>query len=48
VIYELAASDVADLMRAARRFLSEVLADQRDLLAELQLADRPAVRKRRK
>lgn len=35
VTYELAASDVAELMRAARRFLTEVLAGQRELLAEL-------------
>ena len=35
VIYELAASDVAELMRAARRFLTEVLAGQGELLAEL-------------
>jgi ArsR family transcriptional regulator len=48
VVYELAASDVADLMRAARRFLSEVLADQGDLLAELRSADTSALRKRRK
>jgi ArsR family transcriptional regulator len=35
VTYELAASDVAELMRAARRFLTEVLAGQGQLLAEL-------------
>ena len=35
VTYELAASDVAELMRAARRFLTEVLAGQSELLAEL-------------
>jgi ArsR family transcriptional regulator len=35
VTYELAASDVADLMRAARRLLTEVLAGQGELLAEL-------------
>jgi ArsR family transcriptional regulator len=35
VSYELAASDVAELMRAARRFLTEVLAGQGQLLAEL-------------
>lgn len=39
VMYELAASDVAELMAAARRFLTEVLAGQGELLAELQ---RPA------
>jgi ArsR family transcriptional regulator len=36
VVYALAASDVAELMRAARRFLTEVLAGQGELLAELQ------------
>jgi ArsR family transcriptional regulator len=35
VTYELAASDVAELMQAARRFLTEVLAGQGELLAEL-------------
>jgi ArsR family transcriptional regulator len=35
VTYELAASDVAELMRAARRFLTEMLAGQGQLLAEL-------------
>jgi ArsR family transcriptional regulator len=35
VTYELAASDVAELMRAARRFLTEVLAGHGQLLAEL-------------
>ena len=46
VVYELAASDVADLMRAARRFLTEVLAGHDDLLAELRSADTPVARKR--
>jgi ArsR family transcriptional regulator len=36
VVYELAASDVAELMQAARRFLTEVLAGQGELLAELR------------
>ena len=36
VIYELAASDVAELMQAARHFLTTVLAGQGQLLAELQ------------
>lgn len=36
VMYALAASDVAELMAAARRFLTEVLAGQGELLAELQ------------
>lgn len=35
VSYELAASDVAELMRAARRLLTEVLAGQSELFAEL-------------
>lgn len=39
VIYELAASDVAELMRAARRFLTEVLAGHGDLLEELRSSD---------
>lgn len=39
VTYALAASDVAELMGAARRFLTEVLASQGELLAELS---RPA------
>jgi DNA-binding transcriptional ArsR family regulator len=43
VIYELAASDVAELMQAARRFLTEVLAGQRELLTELRRTSaRPA------
>jgi ArsR family transcriptional regulator len=36
VVYELAASDVAELMQAARRFLTDVLAGQGELLAELK------------
>lgn len=39
VVYELAASDVAELMRAARRFLTEVLSGQGELLAELRGSD---------
>jgi ArsR family transcriptional regulator len=39
VVYELAAADVADLMRAARRFITDVLAGQGELLAELRSAD---------
>ena len=35
VVYQLAASDVAELMQAARRLLTEVLAGQGKLLAEL-------------
>jgi len=38
VVYELAAPDVAALMRAARHFLTEVLAEQGELLAELTAA----------
>jgi DNA-binding transcriptional ArsR family regulator len=48
VTYELAASDVADLMGAARRFLTEVLADHDQLLAELRSSEAPTVAKRRK
>ena len=36
VIYELAGGDVAELMRAARRILTEMLAGQNALLAELR------------
>jgi ArsR family transcriptional regulator len=39
VLYELAGADVADLMRAARRFITDVLAGQGELLAELRSAD---------
>ncbi|GGT24539.1 transcriptional regulator [Streptomyces kurssanovii] len=39
VVYELAGGDVADLMRAARRILTEVLAGQNELLAELRDAE---------
>ena len=42
VVYELAASDVAELMRAARRFLTEVLDDRDHLLAELRSSEAPA------
>ena len=35
-IYELAGGDVAELMRAARRILTELLVGQNELLAELQ------------
>jgi ArsR family transcriptional regulator len=48
VVYQLAASDVAELMRAARRFLTEVLDDHGHLLAELRSSDAPAARRRRK
>lgn len=36
VIYALAGGDVAELLRAARRILTEMLADQNQLLAELR------------
>ncbi|WP_438296210.1 ArsR/SmtB family transcription factor [Streptomyces sp. HUAS TT7] len=39
VVYELAGGDVADLMRAARRILTEMLAGQNELLTELREAE---------
>ncbi|MEV0494076.1 ArsR/SmtB family transcription factor [Streptomyces atratus] len=39
VVYELAGGDVADLMRAARRILTEMLSGQNELLAELREAE---------
>lgn len=39
VVYALAGGDVADLMRAARRILTEMLAGQNELLAELREAE---------
>ncbi|WP_405959624.1 metalloregulator ArsR/SmtB family transcription factor [Streptomyces sp. NBC_00024] len=39
VVYALASGDVADLMRVARRILSQVLAGQNELLAELRDAE---------
>ncbi|NJP51938.1 winged helix-turn-helix transcriptional regulator [Streptomyces sp. SBST2-5] len=36
VVYELAGGDVADLMRAARRILTEMLAGRNELLTELR------------
>ncbi len=36
VVYELAGGDVADLLRAARRILTEMLAGRGELLAELR------------
>ncbi|ARF59816.1 ArsR/SmtB family transcription factor [Streptomyces gilvosporeus] len=39
VVYELAGGDVAELMRAARRILTELLAGQNELLAELREAE---------
>ncbi|MFC1418145.1 ArsR/SmtB family transcription factor [Streptacidiphilus cavernicola] len=45
VVYALAGGDVADLMRAARKILTELLAGQQDLLEELREADREGVAK---
>ena len=39
VVYALAGGDVADLMRAARRILTEMLAGQTELLDELRDAE---------
>ncbi|NUL04661.1 winged helix-turn-helix transcriptional regulator [Streptomyces lunaelactis] len=39
VVYELASGDVADLMRAARRILTEMLTGQNELLVELREAE---------
>ncbi|ATZ28901.1 putative HTH-type transcriptional regulator [Streptomyces lavendulae subsp. lavendulae] len=39
VSYALAGGDVADLLRAARRILTELLAGQSELLAELRQGD---------
>jgi DNA-binding transcriptional ArsR family regulator len=39
VVYELAGGDVADLMKAARRILTEMLAGRTELLAELREAE---------
>ncbi|MEI5525465.1 metalloregulator ArsR/SmtB family transcription factor [Streptomyces brasiliscabiei] len=36
VVYELAGGDVSDLLKAARRILTELLADRNELLAELR------------
>ena len=41
VVYALAGGDVAELMRAARRILTELLAGQNELLAELREAELP-------
>ncbi len=42
VVYTLAGGDVAELMRVARRILTEVLTGQNELLAELREAQVPA------
>ncbi|MEV0321592.1 ArsR/SmtB family transcription factor [Streptomyces sp. NPDC050658] len=39
VVYALAGGDVADLMRAARRILTEMLAGRNEILAELRGAE---------
>jgi ArsR family transcriptional regulator len=39
VVYQLAGGDVADLMKAARRILTEMLAGRNELLAELREAE---------
>jgi ArsR family transcriptional regulator len=39
VIYEIASSDVAELLRVARRILTELIAGQNELLTELRAAD---------
>ncbi len=39
VVYAIAGGDVAELMRAARRILTELLAGQNELLVELQEAE---------
>jgi ArsR family transcriptional regulator len=39
VVYTLAGGDVADLMKAARRILTELLAGRNELLAELREAE---------
>ncbi|GAA2632357.1 metalloregulator ArsR/SmtB family transcription factor [Streptomyces vastus] len=39
VVYALAGGDVADLLQAARRILTEMLAGQNELLAELRDAE---------
>lgn len=42
VVYQLAGGDVTDLMRAARRILTEMLAGQKELLDELREAEAAA------
>ncbi|WP_377272430.1 ArsR/SmtB family transcription factor [Peterkaempfera sp. SMS 1(5)a] len=44
VVYSLAGADVADLLRAARRILTELLAGQQGLLAELREAEQGPAR----
>ncbi|GGV29823.1 transcriptional regulator [Streptomyces griseoflavus] len=47
VRYALAGGDVAELLRAARRILTELLAGQSELLAELRETDSPVPSARR-
>ena len=42
VVYSLAGPDVAELLKAARRILTELIAGQQDLLADLREADSTA------
>ncbi|AXI79056.1 ArsR/SmtB family transcription factor [Peterkaempfera bronchialis] len=42
VVYALSTPDVAELLRAARRILTEMITDQGELLAELRRADTKA------
>ncbi|MFF0430754.1 ArsR/SmtB family transcription factor [Streptomyces sp. NPDC004327] len=42
VVYRLAGGDVADLMQAARRILTEMLTGQNELLAELRESGIPS------
>ncbi|GAA2747974.1 MULTISPECIES: ArsR/SmtB family transcription factor [Kitasatospora] len=44
VVYALSTPDVAELLRAARRILTEMISDQESLLAELREPDRQAHR----
>ncbi|MEU0086248.1 metalloregulator ArsR/SmtB family transcription factor [Streptomyces sp. NPDC006274] len=44
VVYELAGGDVAELLAAARRILSELLTGQQELLAELRVAEKQPAR----
>ncbi|MET9273635.1 metalloregulator ArsR/SmtB family transcription factor [Kribbella sp. NPDC003557] len=39
VVYEIAGGDIAELLRTARRILTELLAGQSELLAELREAE---------
>ena len=41
VVYALSTPDVAELLRSARRILSEMITDQGELLAQLRESDTP-------